>query len=184
MRQTANTERKKNFVANEVKSWYKGEAVILHDHLAYDEFVGEKGGYVYYCSVERPNQSRIILVNLVVFDEDEWGFKDMDESMCPGYCDCPLIILKDVPCPDNEWAIKWRKTVMERHYKENAKKAAIKALRPGDEIEFIAVNYGGNKKFKVSVIQGKNIYFADARSSCLNLVGWKKQEFKIIKANG
>ena len=114
-------KEKRNFVANEVKSWYNGEAAILHDHLASDPYVGEKGGYVYYCSLERADQSRIILVNLVVFDKDEWGYKDMSEDMGPGYHDCPLIILKDVPCPDDKYAIEWRKNVMEHHYNEIAK---------------------------------------------------------------
>lgn len=175
-------EEKKNFVANEVKSWYNGEAVILHDHIAYDPYVSDKGGYVYYCSLERPDQRRIILVNLVVFDKDEWGYKDMSEDMGPGYHDCPLIILKDVPCPDDQYAIEWRKEVMERHYNEIAKKAAIKNLQPGDMVEFINCNYGGQKKFVVAYNDGRKVYFVGDRGK-VNLVKWKKTEFKIIKAN-
>ena len=37
-------KEKKNFVAKEVKSWYNGEAIILHDHIAYDPYVSDKGG--------------------------------------------------------------------------------------------------------------------------------------------
>lgn len=40
---------------------------------------------------------------------------------------------------------------------------------------------GAAKKFKVSIIEGKNIYFASDRGQCLNLVGWRKEDFKIIK---
>lgn len=175
-------KEKKNFIAKEVKSWYNGEAVILHDHLASDPYVAERVGYVYYCSLERPDQSRIILINLVVFDKDEWGYKDMSEDMGPGYHDCPLIILKDVPCPDDKYAIEWRKNVMAHHYDKIAKKAAIKALRPGDMVEFINCNYGGRKKFKVAYNDGKKVYFVGDHGK-VNLVNWKKTEFKILKAN-
>ena len=165
-----------------MKSWYNGEAVILHDHIAYDPYVSDKGGYVYYCSLEKPDQRRIILVNLVVFDKDEWGYKDMSEDMGPGYHDCPLIILKDVPCPDDKYAIEWRQAVMERHYNEIAKKAAIKNLQPGDMVEFLNCNYGGQKKFVVAYNDGRKVYFVGDRGK-VNLVKWKKTEFRIIKTN-
>lgn len=175
-------KEKKEIVVAEVRRWYRGEVTILHDHFVYDKFVSAIGnGYVYYCSIEKSNQQRGILVTLVIFDDDGWGYKDMDETLCPGYCDCPLIILKDVPCPDNEYAIEWRKGVRKTYCEKNAKKAAIKVLKPGDEIEFTYVNYGGCKKFKVSIIDGKKIYFASDRGQCLNLVGWRKEDFKIIK---
>ena len=175
-------KEKKNFVANEVKSWYNGEAAILHDHIAYDPYVSDKGGYVYYCSLERPNQRRIIMVNLVIFNKYEWGYKDMSEDMGPGYHDCPLIILKDVPCPDDKYAIEWRKAVMELHYNEIAKKAAIKNLQPGDMVEFLNCNYGEQKKFVVAYNDGRKVYFVSDRGK-VNLIKWKKTEFKIIKAN-
>lgn len=176
-------KEKKNFIANEVKSWYNGEAIILHDHLAFDPYVSDKGGYVYYCSLERPDQRRSILVNLVVFDKYEWGYKDMSEDMGPGYHDCPLIILKDVPCPNDKYAIEWRKAVMERYYNENAKKAAIKNLRPGDMVEFIDDSYNGKTKFVVAANDGKKILFFGEHGRRLNLIGWKKTEFKVVKAN-
>jgi hypothetical protein len=177
-------KEKKDIVVAEVRSWYRDGVTILHDHFVYDRFVSaDANGYVYYCSIEKFNQHRAILVTLVIFDDDGWGYKDMDETECPGYCDCPLIILKDVPCPAIEYAIQWRKGVMQTYYNNNAKKAAIKALKPGDEIEFTEVNYGGCKKFKVSIIDGTNIYFASERGQCLNLVGWRKEDFKITKAN-
>lgn len=175
-------KEKKNFVAKEVKSWYNGEAVILHDHLAADPYVGKKGGYVYYCSLEKPDKTRIILVNLVIFDKDEWGYKDMSEDMGPGYHDCPIVILKDVPCSDDKYAIEWRKSVMERHYNQIAKKAAIKNLHPGDTVEFINCNYGGQKKFTVAYNDGTKVYFMGDHGK-VNLIGWKKTEFKILKAN-
>lgn len=176
-------KEKKNFIANEVKSWYNGEAIILHDHLAFDPYVSDKGGYVYYCSLERPDQRRSILVNLVVFDKYEWGYKDMSEDMGPGYHDCPLIILQDVPCPNDKYAIEWPKAVMERYYNENAKKAAIKNLRPGDMVEFIDDSYNGKTKFVVAANDGKKILFFGEQGRRLNLIGWKKTEFKVLKAN-
>lgn len=175
-------KEKKNFVANKVKSWYNGEAAILHDHLNYNPYVGEKGGYVYYCSVEKADQNRIILVNLVIFDRNVWGIKAISEDMGPGYHDCPLIILKDVPCPDDKYAIEWRKAVMERHYNNIAKKAAIKALRPGDVVEFINCNYAGRKKFKVAFSDGKKVYFVGEHGK-VKLIGWEQNDFKILKAN-
>lgn len=173
---------KKNFIANEIKSWYNGGVSILHDHLVADPYVSGKGGYVHYCSIEKADQRRVILVTLCVFDKYEWGYKDMSEDMGPAYHDCPLIILKDVPCPESEWAVEWRQAVMERHYKENAKKAAIKALRPGDMVEFIYGNYDGQTKFVVASNDGKRVLFCGEHGK-LNLIGWTKTEFKITKAN-
>lgn len=175
-------QEKKNFIESEIKSWYNGGVSILHSNLVADRYVGEKGGYVHYCSIEKADQRRVILVTLLVFDEYEWGYKDMEESMCPGYCDCPLVILKDVPCPESEWAIEWRKAVKEQHYKKAAQKAAIKALRPGDMVEFINCNYAGQKKFEVASNDGKTVLFCGERGR-VHLVNWKKTEFKIIKAN-
>ena len=180
-------KEKRNIIADEVNRWYKNGNAILHDCLVKDDTDGEASRYVYYASIETKQQERVILVILLDFDEYRWGYKDMCEDMCPGYFDCPLIILKDVPCPDHEWAIEWRKTVMERHYKKNAKKALIKSLKVGDEIEFTEVNYGGYNRFKVSVIDGKNIYFAagkgnSIRGYTLTLNNWKNQEFKVYKA--
>ena len=91
--------------------------------------------------------------------------------------------LKDVPCPDDEWAIEWRKTVKEQHYKKNAQKAAIKALRPGDMVEFIDWNYAGQKKFEVASVEGNKILFYAASGKRVQLLHWRKAEFKIIKAN-
>ena len=85
-------------------------------------------------------------------------------------------------CPDDKYAIEWRKNVMERHYNEIAKKVAIKSLRPGDTVEFINCNYGGRKKFEVAYNDGKKVYFVGDRGK-VNLVNWKKTEFKILKAN-
>lgn len=174
-------KERKNFIANKLKKWYNGEAFILHDHLTKGDCEGIARRYIYYCSIER-NQQRAIFVILFDFDKYRWGYKAMSEDMGPCYYDCPLIILKDVPCPDDEWAIEWRKTVIERHCKQNAKKAAIKSLRPGDEIEFTDACYNGHKKFKVSVIMGNKIYFTDDRCPTLNLIGWQKHDFKILKA--
>ncbi len=134
-------------VVAKIRSWYCGEVTRLHDHFVYDKFVSAIGdGYVYYYSIEKSNQQWVILVTLAIFDDDVWGYKDMDETVCLGYCDCSLIILKDLSCPDSEYAIEWRKGVRQTYCEKNAKKAAIKVLKPGDEIEFTYVNYGGCKK--------------------------------------
>lgn len=176
-------KEKKNFIERELKTWYNGGVSVIHSHLVADPYVGEKGGYVHYCSIEKADQRRVILVTLFVFDKYNWGYKDMSEDMGPAYYDCPLVILKDVPCPDDEWAIEWRKTVKEQHYKKNAQKAAIKALRPGDMVEFIDWNYAGQKKFEVASVEGNKILFYAASGKRVQLLHWRKAEFKIIKAN-
>jgi hypothetical protein len=52
-----------------------------------------------------------------------WGYKDMEESMGPGYYSCPLSYLEMTPPYDNDWARKWREQVREYH---NRRKPSFK----------------------------------------------------------
>lgn len=59
--------------------------------------------------------SRWIECNLLRVANGDWGYKDMDESVGPGYHDCPLgylELVKDFP-PINEYAKTWRENVRE-----------------------------------------------------------------------
>jgi hypothetical protein len=68
----------------------------------------------------------------------EWVYKPMDETMGPCEVDCPLSLLDMVPCPDSDYARKWREEVREFHSKGSASRAVI---APGD---VVTTTYGAN----------------------------------------
>ena len=65
-----------------------------------------------------------------------WGYKDMDETMHPYFYDCPMRLIDTATEPLNELAAEWRKKV--RTYWER-KKSAPKPICG------MTVNYGGNQ---------------------------------------
>ena len=70
-----------------------------------------------------------------------WGVKYIGESAGPCYYDCPLYLLDMVPCPEGEWAPKWRESVIE-HHAEKAAAAKLRAeLKPGMVVSVHGLNY-------------------------------------------
>lgn len=72
---------------------------------------------------------------------DNFGYKDMDETMGPYQYDCPERILKLLTPTDNEYALQWR----EKCWENIRKRKAQPRLKKGMMIEFakpIAFNNG------------------------------------------
>ena len=65
-----------------------------------------------------------------------WGYKDMDETMHPYYYDCPLRLIDTATEPLNESSAEWRKKV--RTYWERKKSTP----KP---VSGMTVNYGGTQ---------------------------------------
>ena len=72
-------------------------------------------GSVYYSACERitTDGNRVVfglVVKTSVNTKDYYNFsyKDMDETMCPYYYDCPKGILDLLTPTDNEYALQWR----------------------------------------------------------------------------
>ena len=61
-----------------------------------------------------------------------YGYKDMDETMGPGYYDCPMVILNLLTPTDNEYALAWRENCRKKAAKPN-----LSRLPEGTTIEFI-----------------------------------------------
>lgn len=65
---------------------------------------------VYYAAMKSTDSNEIwALVVLTDTDGNEFGYKDMDETVGPAYYDCPIGILKLLSPTDNTYAKKWRK---------------------------------------------------------------------------
>jgi hypothetical protein len=63
-----------------------------------------------------------------------WGYKDIDETMGPVETSCPISYLDMVPCPDSEYARKWRERVRERAAGKKAVTDVIRAMKIGDRL--------------------------------------------------
>lgn len=85
-------------------------------------------------------QDRYIVLFLLANDKsmsersrsnDNWGYKDISESMGPAYYDCPLYLLDMTPVPSSEYAAGWREKVRAHH----AKKRGWSSLKAGDTVK-------------------------------------------------
>jgi hypothetical protein len=68
---------------------------------------------VYYAAI-RPKDGSPGVIFVALLRKDNgygWGYKDMDETMGPVESSCPIGLLDLVPCPDNEYARRWRERV-------------------------------------------------------------------------
>lgn len=54
---------------------------------------------------------------------DGWGYKDLDESVGPTACDCPLAYLAAPHADRDGWAAQWRERVRAYHAARKAKPA-------------------------------------------------------------
>ena len=96
-------------------------------------------GTIYYGAVETTYTDGKREVWCAVFltrvDSDEFGYKDMEESMQPYYYDCPMSILKLLTPTDNEDSLKWRETCYEKH--RLAKEKDLGKFPIGTRIQFV-----------------------------------------------
>lgn len=65
----------------------------------------------------------VFLTGTNVKDYFSFGYKDMDESMCPYYFDCPAGILKLLSPTDNESANEWRARCRQKAAEKKAAKS-------------------------------------------------------------
>jgi hypothetical protein len=87
------------------------------------KYVGkdEKGEGIYETlpENERTTFGIVFLTSTDSKDYFNFSYKDMDESMGPGYCDCPKGILDLLSSTDNQYANDWRKACYENIAKKN-----------------------------------------------------------------
>ncbi len=65
---------------------------------------------------------RWIACDLLRYQTDGWGYKDMEESMGPFYYSCPLKYLKLVPIERFGGHVEWRKGVYSYHARQKEKR--------------------------------------------------------------
>jgi hypothetical protein len=96
----------------------------------------------YYAVIKRKRDGEHMLVVCLTQVNNNWrnpenfGYKDMDDSMGPYERDCPKAILDlaDELCPPtNEWARKWREDCRENLLVKNSP-TAFKNVRPGESV--------------------------------------------------
>ena len=74
---------------------------------------------------------RFIICDLLRYDQGEWGYKDLDESMCPYFFSCPLGYLDMVPIDRYGGLPEWRELVRQYHARITEKRRARNAARNG-----------------------------------------------------
>jgi hypothetical protein len=90
------------------------------------EILGSGGsGNELWMAIKGGETSYLVLFLLGSCGYNEWGYKDMTESMGPYYYGCPLKLLDLVPETNPEW----RKDVREHHGKRKAEAKAKRELK-------------------------------------------------------
>ena len=141
-----------------------------------------------YDTIEKRYFMFVALVDLSKRNGYDIGFKDMDESMGPGYYSCPerlLAIVEQTP-PENEWAAEWRmKTRMQIERKKR-----LKSLQSGSNIVFatpIEFSNGVTEDtfvlhYSMSSKGRKTLKLYSAHHGfCARISQWKERDFKIVE---
>lgn len=88
----------------------------------------------------------IILFMLRRFDQGDWGYKDVDESMGPVYYNCPVSWLDEVPDPGSH-ATAWREEVRNAASK-------VKSFKHGQRVVFdFEVRFGDGGETKELMVE-------------------------------
>src|SRR5574343_1028282 len=66
--------------------------------------------WIAYKYKDKP-ESFIVLIKIEKFEDNTWGYKDMDESCHPYIYDCPLELLNKTTGINNTYSINWRNAV-------------------------------------------------------------------------
>ena len=104
-----------------------------------------RGNVLYTVFRHIPKQYRFIVVFLLEgpspaarrAGDRAWGYKDMDESMGPGVCDCPERLLRqsDVQTPN---AVEWREACRRERRERAERRQLSKTCRCGDRLRYKA----------------------------------------------
>lgn len=138
-------------------------------------------GSTYYGAIEHIESKEVfavvILTSTNMKDYFNFSYKDMDETMGPGQCNCPKSILDLLTPTDNEYANEWRKRCYKNINKGKDKKALknlpvgtrIKVTMPidttcfkqGDEVVLEKTIGYGSKRSRWVVVD-RNVYFTNS----------------------
>lgn len=82
--------------------------------------------------IENEPRQRWIQCDLLRCHQGDWGYKDMEEVMCPYFYSCPLGYLKLVPIEQFGGHERWRESVRQYHARLAEKRQARRAARLAD----------------------------------------------------
>lgn len=102
----------------------QGNGLITHKHCL-------RGNNLW--AVQEWSGNKFIALYLLRGKDGEygWGYKDIDESQGPYYCNCPLGYLDLVDEPINENSAEWRDAVRRYHAAQAAKRVGC-VIKYGD----------------------------------------------------
>ena len=79
-------------------------------------------GSTYYAAVQDTKTNEVwgavFLTQTAKNVWDNFAYKDMDETVGPCECQCPMSIIKLLSPTDNEWANQWRQRCIEHNKEE------------------------------------------------------------------
>lgn len=77
----------------------------------------------------------IVLFLLRRFGQDDWGYKDIEESCGPMYYNCPVKWLDEVPEPDSGYVAAWREEVRNAAKRpKNSRSKSIEGVCCSDDL--------------------------------------------------
>lgn len=122
--------------------WSSKKALVEHltsDLSENNELIRHSvvGNNLWMLMLYKPSQEKFIALCLLKYvrgggpRNNDWGYKDMDETAHPYYYDCPVTMLRESTCTV-ESAVKWRKYALEWHETRRINAKAWKTVKPGD----------------------------------------------------
>ena len=130
-------------------------------------------GATYYAAVANLKTGNVFaLIVLTSVKNDEFYYKDMDETCGPTKCDCPKSILDLLSETDNEYALNWRKRCLENIEKKKSG-SSLNSLPVGTRIKYkdalgnekILVKHPASYQFKRPFwkVENQNVYIPKTR---------------------
>lgn len=134
---------------------------------------------VYYSAMLRHDGKIFAMVTLIQVDNSEYfnlHYKDMDESMCPLYYDCPKYIMNMLSDTEYDGAKEWRKRV-----EETRKKPKV-TVKEGDIVRFtkpIEFTDGCTiNVFKAVKYNGRFVF--ENNGKLYRIYKYKEKEFEVM----
>lgn len=155
-------------------TWYKAEHLTKHGKIdrkaEVDEIFGpnykvlksQMVGSTYYGAIKNLKTGVVSgTVCLTQTDQNQFGYKDIDETCGPGYYKCPKSILDLLSPTSDKWANEWREEC-----RKNLAKPKLADLPIGSEIKFTysdgeevhLIKYPPNHQFKTDWWKYKDRY--------------------------
>ena len=127
-------------------------------------------GSIYYAAMKLTKTGEVFgLIVLTAVDKNEFGYKDMDETMHPYNYDCPVGILNLLTPTNNEMALEWRAGCYVKIVK---RKLLVKAKK----IQLTLPEYYNGKYYKPKDVVNLTRYSKSVWSDTDRRIGFKQSD--------